>query len=148
MLDQLFEEFRKASESSLQVQQDMFRHWAQQWQTVTPNAAGMSSEWGRTFQKRWVDLTLEALKKHRESLDSVYQSGINLIEQSLRASEAKSQEDFSRVVEDLWRKVFDTLKGQSEAQFRDFRAWAEKSFEMARAADGRNVQNSENRPQM
>jgi hypothetical protein len=44
--------------------------------------------------------------------------------------------------------VFDTLKGQSEAQFRDFRSWAERSFELARAADGSNAQGGENRPQM
>jgi hypothetical protein len=94
MLDQVFEEFRKASESSLQLQQDMFRHWAQQWLSTTPSAAGLSSEWGRTFQKRWLDLTLDTLKKHRETVDATYQSGISLIEQAFKASEAKSSEDF------------------------------------------------------
>ena len=57
------------------------------------------------------------------------------MEQALRISEAKSSEECVRVVEDVWRKLFDAVKGQSEAQFREFQTWAEKSFETARKAE-------------
>ena len=135
MIDQIFEGFRKASESSLQMQQEMFRQWTQQLQAVPESAAGLSTEWGRTFQKRWLDLALELLHKHRESLDTTYKSGIQLVEQSFRLSEAKSSEDYRKTAEDLWRKLFETYKDQSEAQFRDFQTWAERSFEMARTSE-------------
>ena len=134
MFDQVFESFRKASESSLQIQQDMFKHWSQQWLSAPPSAADASTEWSRTFQKRWLQLLLEALNGHRESLDSAYRSGIQLIEQTFRVSEAKSTEDYRRMTEDIWRKLFETVKAQSDTQIREFQTWAAKSLEMVQTA--------------
>jgi hypothetical protein len=130
MFDQLFESYRKASESWLQMQQDTLRQLTQQWMATPQNAAGVSTEWTRTFQKRWVDLTLEILNKHRESLDSMYKAGIQIIEQTFRVSEAKSSDDYRHMVEDLWRKLFETFKSQSETQMREFQSWTEKSIEI------------------
>jgi len=127
MFDQLFEGFRKASESSLQMQQELFRHWTQQWMSTPTNAPGMSADWGRNLQKRWLELATEILHRHRESIDTMYKSGIQMIEQTFRISEIKSSDDYRRLVEDLWRKLFDTLKDQSESQFRDFQKWSERS---------------------
>ena len=135
MFEQLFDGFRKASESSLQMQQELFRHWTQQWMSTPPNAAGMSAEWGRTFQKRWVDLAVDMLNSHRESIDSTYKSTIQLIEQTFRVSEAKTSDDYRRMIEEVWRKLFETMKDQSESQFRDFQRWSEKSAGMVQ--DGR-----------
>jgi len=90
--------------------------------------------WTRNFQKRWAELTVESLNKHRESLDSIYRSGIQLIEQTFRVSEAKTSDDYRRVVEDLWRKLLDVYKEQSESQVRDFQNWAAKSIEIQRAS--------------
>src|SRR5688572_4590464 len=81
MFEQLMDSFRKTSESSMQMQQEMLTHWAQQWLAAPPNAAGVSAEWGRNLQKRWSELALEMLNKHREALDSSYKSGIQIIEQ-------------------------------------------------------------------
>jgi hypothetical protein len=134
MFDQLFENFRKASESSLQMQQDIFKHLTQQWVAGAPNAAGASTEWTRAQQKRSLEMALELLNKHREALDSAYRSGIAVVEQTFRLSEAKSQEDYRRMVEDLWRKLFETVRDQSETQFKEFQRWSEKTVEMAQNA--------------
>lgn len=135
MLEQPFEGFRKASESSLQLQQELFKHWAQQWM-ATPPSVGASTEWARNFQKRWIELTLDSLNKHRESLEAAYRSGIQLIEQAFRVSEAKSSEDYRKIAEDLWKKLFDTFKAQSETQLRELLKWAESSFDMAQKSMG------------
>jgi len=127
MFDQVFEGFRKASESSLQMQQELFRHFTQQFLSTQPNAAGMSADWSRNMQKRCLELGMEMLNRHRESIDGMYKSGIQMIEQTFRLSEIKSPDDYRRLVEDLWRKLFDTLKDQSESQFRDFQKWSERS---------------------
>jgi hypothetical protein len=134
MFDQLFENFRRASESSIQMQQDLFKHWTQQLTAGVPTAAGAPMEWNRGQQKRLLELALEMLNKHREALDSTYKAGIVVVEQALRVSEAKSSEEYRRLVEDLWRKVFETVRDQSEAQFREFQRWSEKSAEMAQNA--------------
>jgi hypothetical protein len=133
MFDLLYETFRKASESSLQMPQDMFKHWTQQWLSAPPNAAGASAEWARTFQKRWTEMAIETLNKHRESLDSTYRAGIQLIEQTFRFSDAKSSEDYRRIVDELWHRLLEMAKEQSEAQFRDFQTWAAKSIEFQKA---------------
>jgi len=130
MFEQLFDSYRKTSESWLQMQQDVFKQLTQQWSSTPPPVAGTSTEWNRNFQKRWGDLAIEMLNKHREALDWLYKSGIQILEQSFRVSEAKSPEDYRRMVEDLWRKLFDSIKTQSEAQFRDLQRWADKSIEI------------------
>jgi hypothetical protein len=129
MIEQLMDNYRKASASWLQMQQDAFRQLAQQWLTTPQSPPDVSTEWSRSFQKRWMELAIEALNKHRESLETVYSSGIQIIDQTFRVSEveAKSTDDYRHLIEDLWRKLFDNFKTQSEAQMRDFQAWAEKS---------------------
>jgi hypothetical protein len=135
MLDQIFENYRKASESWMQMQQDMMKQMAQRWNPTAGGASGAAAgeptEWNRAFQKRSLEMAVEALNKLRESLDSMFAAGVQVIEQTFRVSEAKSSEDYRRVVDDLWRKLFDTFKSQSETQLRDFQAWTEKSMAMA-----------------
>jgi len=128
MFDQFLETFRKASESSMQVQQDLLKQWSQQFFTAPP---GVSTEWGRNFQKRCLDLTLEILNKHRESFDASYRAGIQAIEDTFRASDAKSPEDLRRTSEDLWRKLFDAFRAQYETQLQEFQKFTSMSFEMA-----------------
>jgi hypothetical protein len=135
MLDQIFELSRKAAESSLQMQQAMFKHWTQDSPSMSPTSAGVSADWGGSMRKRWVELMMETLNKQRESLDLAYRTVIQTMEQALRISEAKSSEECVRVVEDVWRKLFEAVKGQSEAQFRDLQTWTERSFETARKAE-------------
>jgi hypothetical protein len=135
MFDQLMESLRKASESSAQMQSDMFKQWTQPWFSAPPNVPGASPEWGRTVQKRWLELAIAGMHKHREAIDSAYKAGIGVIEQAFRVAEAKSTDDARRMVEDLWHKLYDTFKSQSEAQFRELQSLAERSFEMARKAE-------------
>jgi hypothetical protein len=134
MFEQIIDGVRKASESSLQMQQEMLRSWSRLWAFVPPGGpAGVGvQDWGRGSQKRWLELGLEILNKHREALDATYKSGIQLIEQTFHVGEAKSAEDYRRVVEDLWRKLFELQKAQAESQFRDFQGWYEKAASLAK----------------
>ena len=144
MFAQLFEGFRRASEASLQAQQDLFRQWVQQWPSMPASSPGTAGEWSEAVQKRWLDSAKDSLNKQRELLDTSYRAGIDVIEQSFRVGEAKSPEDYRRVVEDLWRKLSDTFKQQSESQFREFQGAAEKWFELARKAPAPEGDSSRN----
>ena len=134
MNEQMFDSFRKAAESSLHMQQEMFRQWGQQWPSMPLNAAGVSADWFQTFQKRWVEFLTDSLNKHRESLDSMYKSGIQVVEQTVRLSEAKTPDEYRRTVEEVLRKVFGAYKEQSENQSREFQKGVEKWFETAMKA--------------
>jgi hypothetical protein len=136
MFDQLFESFRKASESSLQAQQALFKQWAQQLPLASSSGAGAAGPRISEFQRRLAESMTETLNRHREVLDSTYRSGIQLIEQAFRVTDAKSPEDYRRVIEDLWRKLSDTFKEQSEVQVRELQKTAERWMDAAQKARG------------
>jgi len=126
MFDQLIEGFRKASESSLQMQQEVFKNWTRMF-SGPANEATAQADWGRGAQRRWLELGIEMLHRHRETLDATYRSGIQIIEQTFHVAEAKTEDDYRRLVEELWRKLFDLQKEQSQNQIRDFQNFYEKS---------------------
>jgi ribosome-associated toxin RatA of RatAB toxin-antitoxin module len=132
MIDQVFDNFRKASETTMQMQQELFKQWTSQWATAAPTLPGVPTDpaaWGQqlqTFQKRWLETLTEMMNKHRESLDAQYKAGIRAIEESFRVNEAKTPDDYRRMTEELWRKGFESLKSSTEAQVRDFQAAAQK----------------------
>jgi hypothetical protein len=118
------------------MQQAVFKHWTQDLPSMTPAGVTLSADWGGAMRKRWVELVVEALNKHREQLDSNYRSMIQAVEKSLRIPEARSSEDAVRAMEEVWKTVFESMKGHSETQFREFQSWTEKAMDMARKADG------------
>jgi hypothetical protein len=127
--DQMFESFRKASVSSLQMQQEMFKQWTQQWPWPM-SATGGSVDWAQRLQSRWVEFTSEMLTRHRESLDTMYKLAMQMLEQSSRLSESKSPEEYTRGMDEVRTKMFETFKEQSDAQMREFQKTAEKWFEL------------------
>ena len=133
MFDQLIEGVRKASESSLQMQQEAFKQWTRMFSGPAQDA-GAQMDWGRGAQKRWLELGVEMLNRHREMLDSTYRSGIQIIEQTFHVSEAKTADDYRRMIDELWRKLFDLQKQQSESQIRDFQTFYEKSAALVQDA--------------
>jgi hypothetical protein len=134
MFDQLVDGVRKASESSLHLQQEMFRNWTRMFLSAPPGAASPAGEADRAAQKRWMELGLEVLDKHRAAIDTTYRAGIQLIEQTFQLADAKSGDDYRKVVEQLWHRLFDLQKEQAESQFRDFQAWLEKSAGLVQGA--------------
>ena len=133
MFDQLIDGVRKASESSLQMQQEMFKNFTRLF-SGQAGEAGAQAEWGKVSQKRWAELCVEMLNRHREALDTTYKTGIQIIEQSFQVTEAKSPDDSRKMIEELWRKLFDLQKAQSENQFRDFQTFYEKSASLVQDA--------------
>ncbi len=135
MFDQVFDNFRKATETTLQAQQDLFRQWMSHWPSfpMSPAAPGSTagvSDQVRAFQKQWTDNVTALLTKHCEALDAQYRAGIKTIEDALRTTEAKSPEEFRKLTEELWRKSFEVLRQTIENQIRDFQAAVEKWSEL------------------
>jgi hypothetical protein len=141
MYDQVLDNFRKAAESTMQIQQDLLRNWAQHWTQVPlmPGASAVSppvegaAEQVRAFQKRWGDTVTDMMRAHKEALERQYKAGIRTIEDAFRVGEAKDPEQFRKLVEELWRQSFDSLKTIVESQMRDFQTSIEKCLEAASA---------------
>jgi hypothetical protein len=148
MFDMILENYRKATESTLKLQQDMLRNWTMQWpQTFgaqmfglpmmggpAPTSAMPGSAWLEQMssaQKKWAETVTDMLNKHRESLDAQYKAGIRTIEEAFKVSEAKDPAQFRRLTEELWRQSFDCLKTVAESQMRDVQAAMQKMYEVA-----------------
>src|SRR5580765_7042586 len=101
MFDQVMDTFRKATESTLQLQQQMLQQWTQQWSTlsgagaVSPN--GAMTEQLQAMYKQVTATVTELLKRHRENLDSQYAAGIRTIEEAFRVGEAKDPTQFLKL---------------------------------------------------
>jgi hypothetical protein len=135
MFDQVFDNFRKATETTLQAQQDLFRHWVSQFPmySMAPAAPSSPTEATKqvwTFQKQWADSVVTLMTKHCETLDAQYRAGIKATEDALRTTDAKSPEEFLRLTEELWRKSFEVLKQTIENQLRNFQIAIEKWSEL------------------
>jgi hypothetical protein len=95
MFDQVFDHFRKATQTTMQAQQDLFRQWMSQWPTfqMAPQApSGRVSEQARFDQKQWAEHVPSLMMRHCEALDALYRAGIKTIEDALRTTEARSPE--------------------------------------------------------
>jgi hypothetical protein len=125
MFDQLFDSFRKTSESALQTQQDLMKRWVNAWPSLPVNTPGSTNDWNST-QRRWLESMTELLNMHRGMLDSTYKAGIELIESTFRLTEARSAEDYRRLMEEVWRKLSETIKNQSDLQLRELQSASAK----------------------
>jgi hypothetical protein len=131
MFDQILDTLRKATESTIQFQQEIYRQWVQVAGVLDPGAASGSSwaDQARASQKRWAETLTDLLNQHRKTLDSQYRAGIRIIEDAFRVTEAKDPEQFRKLTEELWRQSLDCLKTVSESQLRDFQAAVERGIE-------------------
>jgi len=136
VFDQILDNFRKATESTIQLQQEMTRQWFQQWASI-PGLPNPGNKFGTTAAaapiasapKQASEVVTELLNKHLKTLDAQYQAGIRTIEDAFRVLEAKDLEQFRKLTEELWRQSFNSLKSVIESQLRDFQSATEKGIE-------------------
>jgi hypothetical protein len=156
MFDLILENYRKATESTMKLQQDVLRNWMQQWPQMfgaqtfglpflgnsTSASAMPGAAWLEQLgeaQKKWRETVTEMLNKHREALDAQYKAGIRTIEEAFKVGEAKDPQQFRHLTEELWKHSFECLKTVAEAQTRDVQAAMEKFYEVASKSAGLKV---------
>jgi len=117
----------------MSAQQELMKQWMQQWPSAPLTTVQGAIERSTAFQKRWLESANETLAKQRELLDSAFRTGTQLIEQTTHLADAKSPDDYRRLVEELWRKLFEIVKTQSEAQVQQFMKASQAWIETAQA---------------
>jgi len=129
MFDPVFDSLRKATEASLQMQQDMFKKWAALWPGMGPQASW--AEQGQKFQKKWMESMAEMVKKQNELLEGQFKAGLQNLEAAFSLAEAKDVDEMRTRTLELWRKTFDCLRQTFDAQMREFQAAVSRWCEMA-----------------
>jgi hypothetical protein len=136
VFDQILDNFRKATESTIKLQQEMTQQWFQQWASI-PGLPNPGNMFGTTAAaapvanapKQASEAVTELLNKHLKTLDAQYRAGIRTIEDAFRVLEAKDLAQFRKLTEELWRQSFNSLKTVIESQLRDFQSATEKGIE-------------------
>lgn len=128
--DDVFKNLRKAAETNLKMQQEVFKQWGAMW----PGFPAPQSVWldkVRDFQHQWAATVSELARKHRDVLDRQYQAALESLDEALRVAEATSPEDFRERSEQLVRKTLDCVREISEAQMNEFKEALNQWSELA-----------------
>jgi hypothetical protein len=132
MFDKVFENFRKATEATVHLQQEMFKTWLNLWPGV-PESSPTFEEQVQQFQKKWAEIVGDLLKKQRELTGAHFKAGLQNIEKAFQIRDAKSPEELRAKSIELWKKCFDDLRQVFETQLHGFEAAIEKWAELATA---------------
>ena len=118
VFEQVFDHLKKAAETNIEMQQELFRQWGAQW----PGFPEPQSAWverAQKFQKDWAMTVKELLSKHRETLDQQYGLAIDSLEEAFRALQSSDPQEFAKRCETLCRKSLEALRDVGDAQMKE-----------------------------
>ena len=128
MFEQVLESLRKATDATVQMQQDLYRKWVSFWPGL-PAAQACSGEQVQQVQKKWAEFVSEVVKRQRAVLEAQFKEGLQNLEKSFQLLEARDPEEMRARTVELWQKSFDCLRRTYEAQLREtqelFGRWAD-----------------------
>jgi hypothetical protein len=133
MFNQVMENFREATEATVQMQQEIFKTWTKLWPGVSP----ATPTWGeqvQQFQKKWAETVGDMVKVHGEVMEARFKAGVQNIERAFQIAEAKTTEEMRAKSIELWQKTIDDLRQVYEAQLHGFEKVIEKWTEFTTKA--------------
>jgi len=119
VFDDVFQNFRKAAEANLKMQQEMFHQWTHLWPGL-PSPQAVWIDKIRDFQKQWTGIVSDLARRHRDTLDRQYQTALESLDEALRFTEASNPDEFRSRSEQFFRKTLDCLREISETQMKEF----------------------------
>jgi hypothetical protein len=125
MFNQVYENLRRATEATVQMQQEMFKTWVNLWPGLPVGSPAFSDE-VQQFQRRWTQTLGDMLKRQREVTGAHFKAGLQNIERAFQVGEAKTPEELRAKSLELWQKCFEDLSLVYEAQLRGFETAVEK----------------------
>jgi hypothetical protein len=119
---------RKVAETSVGLQQELFRTWASLWPQAPVSAFPITEL--QKFQKKWIEIIGELFQRQNDSLAIHFGAGLETIEEVFHLAEAKDAEELRNKTIKLWQKTFAYLQQASQAQLRDFQNAVSKWTEL------------------
>jgi hypothetical protein len=129
MFEKVYENLRAATESNIQLQQELFKKWMGFW-LGAPGVADGNGEPFPRVQKKFAEFAAEVIKKQHETWLAQFNAGLKNIEEAFHLPEAKDPEELRTKTIELWKKSFNCLRETYEAQVRDFQATLTKWTEL------------------
>ena len=130
LFEEAYDNLRKTAESTVEMQQDMFRQWAKMWPGLEPP----EDDWMariQQFQKDWASTVNEMTQKHQETLEGQYRAGIESLDEAFRAHVVGSAdpEEMRDRSATLCRNALELMKDTSETQMKQFQEVMSKWIE-------------------
>jgi len=129
MFEQVFENMRAATESSIKLQQELLNRWVGVWSGV-PAVPGDAAEKFQQAQKKWLQFSTDLVKRQRETLEAQFRAGLKNIEEAFQLAQTEDAEELRAKTIEFWQKSIDCMRQAYEAQMRDFQAAAAKWTEL------------------
>ena len=129
MFEQTFETLRRATDATIQIQQEAFRKWVNLWPSM-PVTQPVWSEQFYKAQKQWTEFVTELVKKQREVFEAQFNAGLKGIEEAYKLADVKSPEELRALAVELWKKTFDSVREAFEAQIKALQAAVGKWTEL------------------
>ena len=132
MFEQVYDSLRTATESSIHMQQEMFKTWIGMWPGVPAmgNGGGEPFKKYQKFQQKWAEFVADMVKKQREVMEAQFSAGLKNIEEAFRLGEIKDPEEVRAKTIELWQKSFESVRKLFETQLRDVQAAMAKWTEL------------------
>lgn len=130
LFEQAFDNVRKAAESNVEMQQEMFRKWNTSW----PGFPQPQTAWVerlQKFQKAWAKTAKELLSRHREVLDEQYGLAQQSLEEAFKLAQASDPEEGGKRCEALCRKSLEVLRETGELHVKELQDALNKWAELA-----------------
>jgi hypothetical protein len=129
VLEDVFQNIRKAAESGLKMQQEIFQQWSHLWPISVPQSMWIDKV--RDFQKQWSNTVSDLTRRHRDVMDKQYQAAVESLDAALRVAESTNPEEYRRRSEQVCRKTLDCMREISETQLHEFQDAITKWTELA-----------------
>ncbi|MFO0945262.1 MAG: hypothetical protein U1D30_04835 [Planctomycetota bacterium] len=130
MYDQMIENFRKAGESSLQLQKDLFKQWSSSF-FGNPFSAGTWMDQKSKLQKEYADTITDLTKRQKAVFEARFDAGLSLLEGTLALAQASDPKEFKAQSESLLKKSLEKTKELAESELRQAQATVEKCMSLA-----------------
>jgi hypothetical protein len=118
VFEDAFENLRKTAETSVEMQQEMFRQWTSKFPGF-PQSQNAWVERAQKFQKDWSKTVKELLTKHREVLDEEYRMAIDSLEEAFRVVQSTDPQDCAKRCESLCKKTLEVVREVGELQVKE-----------------------------
>lgn len=119
VFEELFQNIRKAAETNLKMQQEVFGQFSGMWPGIpTPQTAWVNQMQG--FRRQWAQTVSDLARKHQGVVEKQYEAAIGSLDAALNMADASTPEEVRRRSEQLCRKTLDCVREVTEVQIREF----------------------------
>jgi hypothetical protein len=118
VLEEAFQNVRKAAETTLKLQQEVLSQFSNLWPVFPVPHSAMVTQM-KQFRSKWVETVSGLARKHRDVMDRQYNAAMESLDAALAVTDAGTTEELRRRTEQLCRKTLDCVREVAETQVQE-----------------------------